>query len=269
MSNRRLSLFSILLFVVFFFTLSEGKTAQDSFPELFKAGTQFYQAKDYEKARLSFEKALAKDPSNATALTNLALAQYQLKHKGLAIGLFRKALEINPDLGTAEAGLQWALAEMDIKEIPHQIETYESLRSRLLQPVSLSTYLIFTAFLLFAAGWTWLAFLGQRRRSAQEESAPPPLPWLGFIFSVGFLLSLSFLSLKIYDSQQIRGTIIDDKVSLQSAPGADQVPLLDLYGGFEVITHESSEDWVQVTYPGSLTGWIKKSSLLITSHPPF
>lgn len=260
---------SLLLIVVFFFAICEGKTAQDSFPELFKAGTQFYQAQDYEKAKGAFEKAVALEPSNATALTNLALAQYQLKHPGLAIALFRKALEINPDLSTAQTGLQWALSRLDIKEIPHQIETYETVRSRLLQPVSLMIYLFLTAFLLFASGWSWLSFFGQRRRSLQEESVPPSLPMLGFLFVIGFLISVGLLSLKLYDSTQVRGTIIDDKVSLQSAPGNDQVPILDLYGGFEVVTHETSGDWIQVTYPGSLTGWIKKSSILITSQPSF
>lgn len=254
--------------IVFFFTLILPSLlwAQDSsFAELFKQGTQFYTAKEYDKARDAFAKAVEKDPHNATALTNLALAQFQLGKKPLAIGLLRKALASDPELSTARAGLKFALSQMDVKDIPHEIETYESVRSKLIAPVPLLAYLILTALLLFAAGWTILSYSGRRRLALHEEKTPPPAPVIGIIFSLGFVVSLSLLGLKIFDTNILRATIINDKVSLQTAPGENQAAILDLYGGMEVIVKANDKEWVQVTYPGSLTGWIKSSSVMITS----
>ncbi|WP_413559320.1 tetratricopeptide repeat protein [Bdellovibrio sp. HCB209] len=255
-------------FIVFFFTLilpTLAWTQDADFAALFKQGTQHYAAKEYDKSRDAFAKALEKDPHNATTLTNLALAQFQLGQKPLSIGLFRKALTIDPELKPAQAGLKFALTQMEIKEIPHQIETYESVRAKLLAPVSLTVYLIITALLLFAAGWILIGFMGQRRRALAEEKASPGFPVIGTILGVGFLFSATLLGLKFFDQSIIRATIVEDKVSLQSAPGDNQVALLDLYGGMEVIVQNDNNEWAQVTYPGSITGWVKKSAILRTN----
>ncbi len=254
--------------IVFFFTLilpSLLWAQNNSFAEFFKQGTQFYTTKEYEKARDAFAKAVEADPHNATALTNLALAQFQLGKKPLAIGLLRKALASDPELSTARAGLKFALSQMEVKDIPHEIETYESIRSKLIAPVPLLAYLILTALLLFAAGWALLSYLGRRRVALHEERTPPPAPVIGIIFSLGFLISLSLLGLKFFDANVLRATVIEDKVSLQTAPGENQASILDLHGGMEVIVKTTDKDWVQVTYPGSLTGWIKSSSIIVTS----
>lgn len=254
--------------IVFFFTLilpTLAWTQNNSFAEFFKEGTQHYVAKEYEKSRDAFAKAVEIDPHNATALTNLALAQFQLGKKPLAVGLLRKALAADPELSTARTGLKFVLSQMENRDVPHQLETYESVRAKLLAPVPLLAYLILTAVLLFAAGWTLLSYLGRRRTALSEEKAPPAIPALGVIFSVGFIAFLTLLTLKIYDSNITRATIAEDKVSLQTAPGENQAAILDLYGGMEVIVKANDKEWSQVTYPGSLTGWIKSSSLIITS----
>lgn len=242
-----------------------GAQTKDSPADLFTQGTQLYLAKDYAKAQSLFTQALDKDPKNATALTNLALTEFQLGQKARAVGLLRKALFYDPHLSTAENALKFTLAQMQGKEVPHQIETYETLRAQLLQPVPLWTYLVLSALTLFAAGWVLISYGGRRKKALQEESAPPSFPVIGSILALSFVIFTALLALKIYDSSILRGTIVEEKVALQTAPGDNQVTILELYGGLEVIAHQFQGDWVQVTYPGSLTGWIKKSSLIITS----
>lgn len=247
--------------IVFFFTLILPTLAWTQ-NALFIQGTQHYVAKEYEKSRDAFAKALEQDPHNAITLTNLALAQYQLGKKPLAIGLLRKALSFDPELPAAKAGLKFALSQMEIKEVPHQIETYETVRSRLLAPVPLLAYLILTALLFFCAGWTLLSYVGRRRRALAEEKATPGFPFISALMSLGFIACASLLALKVYDQSIVRATIVDDKVSLQTAPGDNQATILDLYGGMEVIVQNQDKDWVQVTYPGSFSGWIKATSIL-------
>lgn len=259
---------TLLVFVLFVILPSLHMAHASSSEDLFQQGTQFYIAKDYTKAQESFTQALALDPHNATILTNLALAEFQLGKKPYAIGLLRKALASEPELATALAGLKYIQGQMPIKEIPHQMETYERLRQWMLQPVPLSAYLILSIIFLFAAGWLLLSYAGRRRKALTEEKALPNFPTIASLLSLGFVIFTGLFALKFYDSQITRGTIIEEKVALQTAPGDNQVAILDLFGGMEVIVHSSKEDlqkeWVQVTYPGSLTGWIKKSSLLLT-----
>ncbi|MBV2168180.1 MAG: tetratricopeptide repeat protein [Bdellovibrio sp.] len=255
---------SLSVFFLFLVLPALVMAQNESVADLFTQGTQAYLAKDYAKAQSLFRTALDKDPDNATTLTNLALAEFQMGKKPLAIGLLRKALAHDPELPTAHAGLKFALSQMQVKDVPHQIEAYETLRAKLLQPIPLSAYLVLSAITFFAAGWSLVSYIGRRKKALHEERSLPPFPMIGSFLTLAFVIFTGLLALKSYDATVLRGTIIEEKVSLQTAPGDNQVAILDLYGGLEVIAHKTEGDWVQVTYPGSLTGWIKKSSLLMT-----
>lgn len=230
--------------------------------ELFQKGVEAYATKKYAEARELFNQVLTQDPHNATVLTNLALTEFHLDKKPLAAGLLRKALFLQPELKTAQESLKFILAQLPAKS--RNSEAYESVRAILLQPVPVLAYLVLSALTFFASGWILISFLGHRKRAFEEQTAPPPIPWIGSVLSLLFMISTGLLILKFYDQTILRGTIIDDSVSLQTAPGDNQVTILELQGGFEVIARQSQGDWVQVTYPGSLTGWIKKSSILMT-----
>lgn len=255
------SLFVAVIFLILP-TLIWAQTASSA--DLFQEGTRNYLAKDYKKARELFLQSLDKDPNNATTLTNLALSEYQLGNKPLSVGLLRKALAQDPELFAAQSGLRFTLSQIQTKEVPRQIEFYETLRTRLLQPVPLSAYLVLSAVSFFATGWILVSYGGRRKKALSEERALPVFPWVGGFLSLLFVIFTGLLALKVYDGNIVRGTIIDERVSLQTAPGDNQVAILDLYGGMEVIARKTQGEWVQVTYPGSLTGWIKKSSLLMT-----
>ncbi|WII70553.1 CDC27 family protein [Bdellovibrio sp. 22V] len=245
-------------------TLLVAQTQTSSPADLFAKGTQLYLAKDYEKARDLFTQSLDKDPHNATTLTNLALTQFQLGKHAVAIGLLRKALTSDPENSTAQSALKFVLSQAPVKEVPHQIQTYESVRTKLIQPVPLAAYFVLSALCLFAAGWILISYGGRRKQALEQEKSLPGFPVIGAVLSVAFVIFTGLLALKLYDSTILRGTITEEKVSLQTAPGDNQVSILDLYAGMEVIAHETQGEWVQVTYPGSLTGWIKKSALLMT-----
>lgn len=232
--------------------------------ELFQQGTQSYVAKDYAKAVELFEKALSQDKHNATIITNLALAQYNLGKTAIAIGLLRKAIHLDPSLSTAKEGLEFVVAQTPKAGVPHQIQTYESLRANLLQPVPLYAYISISLLCFLSAGWTLLSYLGRRKKALEEQTSSPSFPIIGTLLGAAFIIFSGLLVLKIYDTRILRGTVIEEKVSLQTAPGENQLAILDLHGGMEVIIRATQGEWSQVTYPGSLTGWVKNSSLLMT-----
>lgn len=240
-------------------------TTKLSFEEYFGRGTKSYQEKKFEDAIFNFEKALDLHPDSATVLTDLGLSYFQMQKKGLSIAMFRRALYVDPSQTVAEAALKFVLSQLEVKEIPHQIETYERLRSTVLNSVTLNGFHLLTALLLFASGFIWLRFLGHRRKAYESEMAPPGTPIIGLLLGMGLILSLFFTTLKIYDLTIPRATIVADKVSAQTAPGEGQSGLFDLYAGFEVIVRNVANDWIQVSYPGGLTGWVKKDSLMSTS----
>lgn len=255
--SKSLCVFVILTLAYF------GAFAQSS-TEFFIQGTQAYLSKDYKKAQELFQKSLDQDPHNATVLTNLALTEFQLGQKPMAIGLLRKALNLDPEVSTAQASLSFILSEHPIKEMPRTLNSYETLRAQLLQPIPLPAYLILSALAFLCAGWTLISYVGRRKKALEEEKALPAFPLVPSILAAMFVLFSALVLLKLYDSTILRGTIVTETVSLQTAPGENQVAIMDLPGGVEVQIRADQGDWVQVTYPGSATGWIKKSSVLMT-----
>lgn len=236
-----------------------------TFEAAFQTGVGQYQAKKYDEARLSFGQALERDPQSVQALTNLALAQFQLGKKGEAVALLRRAQNLDPDFSTPRAALNFILPQLDVKEIPHEIQLWETVRSTFVVPFSLTGFLALTAMTLFSAGWLFLQYAGKRRRALNEGRGRPPFPTIPtFIFLI-FLAMSSLTVLKAVDHEIPRGTITAVKVPVLSAPAESGAALFEVYSGLEVILGTVSQDWVQVTYPGAMTGWIPKSTVLQTS----
>ncbi len=235
------------------------------FEETFKIGIQSYGSQKYDEAAAAFTKALKLDPSNSTVLTNLALSQYQLGQKAFAVALLRRALSLDPDFSTARTAMEFILTQYEIRDVPHKIQYWENFRATFINPVPLFVYLLLTALLLFSTGWVLLTYFGERRRCLQNEKPFPAFSIVGFILSVGLFTSCSLTVLKIWDNNISRATVIRDSVSVLAAPDENAVSLFDLYGGLEVIALEIKENWIQVTYPGGLTGWVPKDSVFATS----
>jgi tetratricopeptide (TPR) repeat protein len=262
----------LFIFFVFMLCLSTNQTSAAEpetkplqFEDVFRNGIASYKEQKYPEAIEAFQKALDIESSNVSALTNLALAQFQAGHKPIAVALLRKAMALDPDFSTPVAGLKFILPQLEVKEIPHEIQMSETLRNQLLTPVSMNAYLLMSALFFAGSGWLLLSYFGTRRRAIQGEIPLPPFPTIGFLFLISFLISSALTMGKIYDYQIPRGTIIQDKVQVMSAPEASAAGLFDLYGGLEVILENTKDDWVQVTYPGALSGWVPKTSVFPTS----
>ncbi len=251
--------FITILFCLFVFEKAQAQSSP------FETGLVNYQNKKFTEAKAAFEEALKSSPTDAAALTNLGLTAYQLGQKSWSVAYFRKAITLNPSLPAASQGLAFVLPQLEVKEIPHQIETYELIREKFLEPAGEYSYFWLLAGLVFLLGWSLIKYFGQRKRAETEDLVYPPFPWMAVVAGIFSVIFLSLAIAKIYDTQIPRGTIIEEKVSAQSAPGENQLSLFDLYGGFEVLIRSQSSEWVQVTYPGALTGWIKKTSLYVTS----
>lgn len=254
---------SVLL--MFDATAQETQTSGQGFSDFFQSGVNSYRTAKYQDAQIAFTKALELNPDSVQALTNLGLTEFQLGKKAFAVALLRKAHNLDPSFSTPKSSLAFILPQLDVKEIPHEIQIWETLRADFLVPFSLTGFLAITALCFFSLGWVSLSFFGKRKRALQSGDNPPPFPVvLGIIFIL-FISLATITSLKVVDQQIPRGTVIADKTTVFSAPSDQAVSLYDLFGGLEVIIHQTNNDWIQVTYPGANTGWILKSHLFQTS----
>lgn len=228
---------------------------------LFARGIESFRKGELDKSRAFFAKVVQKEANNPTALFNFGLVQFELGRKGEALALWRKAAAVQPGWPPAVQAIEWAVEKLDRPEIAHESEPWERLHDTLLAPFSMTSFLLLTALFLLACGWSTLSFYGERRRARLEGHAARRSPAWAIAFSFGLVLSLSLTLSKARDLNQIRGTILPEKVSVRSHADASATVLFELYEGLEVILRSSHGPWAQVTYPGGPTGWIPRNSL--------
>ena len=241
--------------------ISVTADAENQFLPLFQQGVLSFQQKNHQAAAEQFGAALNERPDSFVVLYNLALVQMELKNHSMALGLLRRALELRP--GHAAASLAMARLQKlyPVTELPRDLPFWEQYRNLFLEHVSLGWYLFLLAVSLAAS-----LFFGIRR--LQTESKNSELISEGLGFSIPVILFALFtgmfciLSVSKYIDQSIqRGTLTTEKVPLRSAPDTASPVLIELSAGLYVEVMSQQNEWLQVQYPGSFSGWIQQKDL--------
>lgn len=247
-------------FLLFFTLVIQSNLVFANSNDNFMLGIKSYQQNNYQVAIEEFSKALVLDPQNSMIMTNLGLAYFKTGKNFLSLAYLRKAHHISPWLETPVAALDFVTARTQIKPLPGEVSTYQNFRAFSKQiPLPLIAFSTCLTLLIF--GLTFIQYLVKKKKSEQEEIAPPTTPWLNVLMGLICLCLITISSLVFYDQQLQYGTIVIDKTSLRIAPDEQQVELSELYGGLEVEVGQTIDGWTQVTYGGTLTGWVKKEAI--------
>ena len=236
----------------------------DSAPSLLQTGLAAYQNKQYAEARDAFQKLLESEHPTPGLLNNLALAEYQLDQKPMALALWRKALSLQPSFRPAREGR--ALLESKMQMRPLESDSLSLWVHRNLEMVSVIDLSALSALLLALIGWMWLRYAARRMVAIEDEQPMPDFPTGATIWSVLFAALLVLTALKVKDGFYGRATVTAAKASVRSLPTDEGVGLFDLSGGAEVLVRRHENGWTQVQSGDGSSGWIKDAELLVTSE---
>jgi hypothetical protein len=229
--------------------------------QAFQNALASFQKKDFKTARLWFRETLAKDPEQIVAWYDLGLTESQLGNQGLAMAFWRKALVLSPLFSQAKHALTYTRNKLERADIPHEVETWESLHSDVLVYASVIQFSFVTAVVFFIGAWLVLMFIGARRRAILDEKPLPAFPIFAGFATLAFVALFVLTICKAIDDTDLRATVVVKKIEARALPDTTSTSLFDLFEGLEVVVRQNRKDWVQVTYPGGATGWIPRSSL--------
>lgn len=250
-----------LTLCAFFLTIGTIARADD---DPFQKGVRLLQSKDAAGAIESFKAALQLHPENTAILTNLGIASFEAGQKGWSVAFLRQAVNLGSSFPETKRALNFALSQLDTKEIPHEIVFWEILRAKVLEGIQVEGALLVFGLALLLFGLSMIRFLAARKRALAHEEALPTFGIIAISASVLFAFTLALLWAKIVDLSQVRATIVAEKTPAVSSPSADAPALFDLFGGLEVIVQGAENNFYQVQYPGGSIGWVAKDSVYVT-----
>jgi len=245
---------------------TEPAPAETSVQSSFQSGLAAFRKGDFINAKASFEKALQVDPLSVASIYNLGLVESRLGNRGRAMAMWRKALSISPSYHQAAVALRQA--EAQLPRVSNRDEgVWGWFRRQLLTRISLFQTAALGIFSIALFVFSVLRYLGLRRIARLDERPIPSVTPVTHITAGLMVLTLSLLATKAYDRSITRATIVGEKVSALTIPDTAGTALLDLFEGIEVVVRQSQGDWLQVTVPGGLTGWIPRDMAIISSQP--
>ncbi len=254
---------SSIALLIFILTAPVFALAESSREEIFQKAIAAYQNKQYEEARASFQSLLDQGLVTAEILHNLALTNYQLNQKPLALALWRKALTLEPTFRAARKGRD--VAESELNQRGFEKDPITQFLRQVLEFVTFYEALWLIALFIGVCGWLWIRYFGERKTALEEERPLPAFPTAAVIISVMFVCSVALTALKARQAFRTRATIVGATVNARSLPADDGVGLFELRGGSEVIVRRSNNEWRQVQNSEGASGWVKDSELFITS----
>jgi len=123
-----------LLWLGFFWLVASGSLwsqSSDSAQEAFARGIALYRAGDFDGAIREYRAALALDPSNFEARSNLGVALTRIGHYEEAVTVYRQALENAPPAVTDHLRMNLALAYYKSGQISEAASLFEEVRKQL------------------------------------------------------------------------------------------------------------------------------------------
>lgn len=247
---------------------SAPSLAQDSeagSPATFASALDALRKGESQNALDEFQVLLSRSPDDPALLTNAAIAAAQLNQLGLAAGLLRDSIELDPSSLQTRQALAFVMDKLPVKEIPHTVEFWELYRNQVLKGISLFALLAVGAPVLLLVGLLFLRWTAERRKAWADEEPLPPLRWIHGVAVILLALNLVLVISKLIDQGQVRGSILSPKIEARSAADASAPALFELFAGLEVLVLREKDDWVQVRYPGGPTGWVEKNALRIST----
>lgn len=233
--------------------------------ELYQQGLKDFQEQKFVDAFDSFQKSNAAQADNPYTLYNWGLAAFKIEKKGLALGLWRRALSVDPEFGPARKALEFAEENMPDDSFAKGQSWLNILKRGILREISVQKLLLVNVLLFLFGGWLSLRYLGQRRRAIEDELPMPNLSPIAVFFVALFFVSLVTAILKLQTLTETRATVTAADVQLMTAPSKDSNPVFTLIEGVEVDVNETENDWTLVSYPDGMTGWVPSASLFINA----
>ncbi len=220
--------------------------------ELFETGNSAYEQGRYEDAAAAYTTILGYGVADPRVFYNLGNASFKMGKLGRAILSYERALRLDPSDQEARDNLEFARGRIRDRipdpEVPYPVALVKSF----VDGWSLDALaLIVLVPYLSACGLVGAMTLARgalRRRLLGYGAA---------FCGIAALIVGVALGTRIADSRAEHAIVMNDRADALSGPAVDNTVLFSVHEGTRLDVHNRRGDWLQVTLPNGLTGWVR------------
>lgn len=231
-----------------------GPGAAQEWADRFDAGLRQYEAEEYDAARESFADALAAGGDGAAVHYNLANCHFKTGSLGPAIYHYRRALKLAPRDEDVRANLEYArflaLDQIDDEQAPTDRRVELWLDRLTPAEAFLAPMVLFVLAGLAALAWQFSPRGGTRwRRTA-------------FVLLGLWAVALTAAAAVTARSREhAEAVVLAPEIEVRNGPGETFETAFVLHEGAEVVVEGERGDWMEISLPGDLRGWLPTDAM--------
>lgn len=224
-----------------------AQTAEDAF----ERGNEAYAAGNWAVAAAEYRTVLDYRVADARVYYNLANAEFRLRRLGPAILHYEKARRLDPADADIQSNLRFVQGfrfdRVEVEESFALVEAVHGLQARL----SLDGQAWILAFLLWIAGGIMAWGLSRPGKFGPGHGWP-----LAALATLVVLVGLSWWDTYERLERRELAVVMAPAAEIVAGPGPSNPSLLTVHEGLTVVVLDDRGDWVQVSLPNGINGWI-------------
>jgi hypothetical protein len=246
--------FGIPVALVWLLVASVGRAQTPE--DIFKRGNAAYEQGRYEAAAEAYRSLLRYEIHDPVVEYNLGNAEFRLGNLGQAILHYERAKRLDPVEPDIRANLEFARSLcFDRVEAPQQaavIGWMHAAQNRLGPDRQ--------AWMALATLWIVVALVAWCFSRPGGWSAAHGWILAGLVLVLVVLVSSWYATVGRLDRDST-AVVLDDVVEVLAGPGINNPALFTVHEGLTLEIRAEREEWLQVSLPNGLNGWIAKESV--------
>ena len=253
-SGRGIGALLIALAALLLFPLA-GRT-QDV-KKVFDDGNAYYEKGEYEKAARKYKKILEYGVESPLVYYNLGNAFFKMDNLGEAILYYEKGLKIDPKDKDLRENLFFARSLTKDKVEGEELSFPSRVALLVTRSFSLDGWLAMVLVFYLALSTAVFLYITSRRYVLKRLCVYAGALFLIFSLVAAFAAAFHYQRLNV----EKNAVILEEEVSVKSAPARDSKVLFPIHEGTKVEVSEKAGEWFHIVLPNGLHGWVGKEVL--------